>query len=74
MRNSYHGLLDLLDRQGRGKDDVLAAIGLVDTGKAEEANEAPVSGAVLPTGWYVAFFNDYSYVAPRDSRSFLPAV
>jgi hypothetical protein len=49
--------------QGKGKADVLAAIGLVDTGEAEEANEAPVSGAVLPTGWYVAFFNDYSYVA-----------
>jgi hypothetical protein len=51
--------------QGKGKDDVLAAIGLVDTGVADEANEAPVSGAALPTGWYVAFFNDYLYVSPE---------
>jgi hypothetical protein len=56
--------------QDKGKDDVLSTIGHVDTCEADEANEAPVSGAALPTGWYVVFFNDYSFPTPERLARF----
>jgi hypothetical protein len=51
--------------RGKGKDDVPPLLGLVDSGEHDEANESPVSAAALPTGWYVVFFNDYSFVTPE---------
>jgi hypothetical protein len=50
--------------QGKGKDDVLSLMGLVDTGEADRTRRSPVSGAALPTGWYVLFFNEYSFITP----------
>ena len=56
--------------QTNDKHRALSLIGLVDTGEADEANEAPVSGATLPTGWYVVFFNDYSFTTPERLATF----
>lgn len=44
--------------RGTAKDDILLALGLVDTGIPDEARESPISGAETPNGWYVLFFND----------------
>jgi hypothetical protein len=51
---------------GVSKKEVLARLRLQDTGEIDEANESPVSGAELPTGWYVLFLNDLAHplVAP----------
>jgi hypothetical protein len=51
--------------QAMGKDDIPPLFGLIDTGESDEANESPISAAALPTGWYVVFFNDYSFVTPE---------
>jgi hypothetical protein len=56
--------------KGKDKDDVLSLIGLVDTGKADLRRNSPVTGAALPTGWYVVFFNDRSYVTPERLSMF----
>jgi hypothetical protein len=56
--------------QTNDKHRVLSSIGLVDTGEADEANESPASGAVLPTGWYVVFFNDYAFATPERLAKF----
>jgi hypothetical protein len=50
--------------QGKNKDEVLALASLVDTGKPDEANEAPASVSSLPLGWTVLFFNDYDAITP----------
>lgn len=53
--------------RGTPKAEVLARLCLRDTDESDEANESPVSGAELPTGWYVLFLNDltHPFVAPR---------
>jgi hypothetical protein len=56
--------------QSKNKQHVLSLLGLVDTAEADEANEAPISGAALPTGWYVVFFNDYSFTTPARMTKF----
>jgi hypothetical protein len=43
------------------KSDFLAHLHLRDSGGSDEANESPVSGAALPTGWYVIFLNDLTH-------------
>lgn len=43
------------------KQDVLAAAGLRDTGRLDEANEEPFSCAALPTGWTILYANDSTY-------------
>jgi hypothetical protein len=52
--------------RGIPKADMLARLCLRDSGETDEANESPVSGAELPTGWYVLFLNDiaHPFVAP----------
>jgi hypothetical protein len=53
--------------RGLTKDEILARLHLGDTGEVDEANEAPVSGAELPTGWYALFLNDFThpFLGPR---------
>lgn len=53
--------------QGKSKPDVLAELGLSDTNEVDEANESSVSGAELPDGWYILFFNDvvHPFVEPK---------
>ncbi len=43
---------------GKSKDEILESLSFVDTDEEDEVNESPVSGAQLPGGWYVIFFND----------------
>jgi hypothetical protein len=47
------------------REEALRLLGLTDTGEPDDANDAPVSGAVLPTGWFVVFFNDFGFVTPE---------
>ncbi|MCC2970783.1 hypothetical protein [Massilia sp. IC2-476] len=49
--------------RGKSKEDILAQLGLADTGAPDEANESPVSGAALPGGGYLVFFNDMAHPA-----------
>jgi len=56
--------------QAKDKRHVLPSLGFVDTGEADEANESPVSAAALPTGWYVVFFNDYTFTTPERLAKF----
>jgi len=44
--------------RGKSKADVLRELRLCDTAEVDRVNESPVSGAELPTGWYVLFLND----------------
>jgi hypothetical protein len=48
--------------QGVTKEQALERLSLRDTGEPDEANESAYSGVNLPTGWYVLFANDYSFV------------
>lgn len=50
---------------GTPKERLLADIGGIDTGKLDEASEAPFSGAELPTGWYVLFSNDFEFASAQ---------
>jgi len=47
--------------QGKPKAAVLAALDLKDTDEPDEANQSPVSGAEVPGGWYMLFFNDVGH-------------
>jgi hypothetical protein len=51
--------------RGKTKDDILACLGLTDTGQPDEANETPISGAALPSGAYLLFFNDMAHPATQ---------
>lgn len=51
--------------RGKTKDDILAQLSLADTGEPDEANESPVSGAALPGGAYLVFFNDMAHPATQ---------
>jgi hypothetical protein len=53
---------------GRPHEEILSRLGLQDSGESDEANEAPVSGAQLPTGWYVVFLNDITIRSWRRQR------
>ncbi len=48
---------------GLTKAEVLDTLGATDTGEWDEANDAPVSGAELPGGWYILFSNDFDFVS-----------
>jgi hypothetical protein len=50
--------------RGKNKDEILALLDVRDSGEIDEANDAPVSGALLPNGWYVLVINDYRFVTP----------
>jgi hypothetical protein len=54
--------------RGKNKVQILEYFGLVDTGETDEANESPISGAQLPEGWYIMFFNDltHPFVEPNS--------
>ncbi|RZA35530.1 MAG: hypothetical protein EOP92_10030 [Lysobacteraceae bacterium] len=54
--------------RGMLKDDVLARLSLSDTGEPDEANECPVSGADLPNGAYLVFFNDMAHPATQAAN------
>lgn len=47
--------------RGLTKDQALDALHLSDTGKQDEANEAPFSAATLPDGWIIVWANDEEY-------------
>jgi hypothetical protein len=49
--------------RGKPKDEVLAQLALVDTGEPDDANESAVSGAALPDGAYLVYFNDMAHPA-----------
>lgn len=49
--------------RGKSKDEVLAQLSLADTGEPDEENETPVSGAALPGGGYLVYFNDMAHPA-----------
>ena len=51
--------------RGKTKEDILAQLALADTGAPDEANESPVSGAALPDGSYLLFFNDMAHAATQ---------
>lgn len=51
--------------RGKSKDEILAQLSLADTGEPDEANESPVSGAALPGGAYLVFFNDMAHPATQ---------
>jgi hypothetical protein len=58
---------------GKGKTSALEMVGLEDTGERDEVNEAPLSGAEIPGGWFILFSNDFMFVsrerlAPALSR------
>lgn len=40
---------------------VLSSLKLKDTGEVDEYNETPMSGAMLPNGWYVVWSNDLQW-------------
>lgn len=50
--------------EGIGKQQLVERLGLRDTGEPDEANEAPLSAATLPTGWSVLWANDEEYATP----------
>jgi hypothetical protein len=47
--------------QGLSKEQTLEAIQLRDTGKPDEANDSPQSGAAFPGDWYVVFLNKFDH-------------
>ena len=47
--------------RGESKDETLEALGLVETPKIDEANESPISAAMIPTGWYIVFLNKFDH-------------
>jgi len=49
--------------RGAAKEEVLARLGLADSGEPDEAQESPVCGAELPGGVYLVFFNDFVHPA-----------
>lgn len=51
--------------RGKTKDEILARLALADTGQPDDANESPVSGAALPGGGYLVFFNDMAHPATQ---------
>lgn len=56
---------------GKAKADIFEQLHVRDTGEIDEANDAPISGAELPTGWYVLFLNDFTHplVEPAALRA-----
>jgi len=51
--------------RGTSKEEVLDRLSLADTGEPDEANESAVSGAALPGGGYLVFFNDMAHPATQ---------
>lgn len=51
--------------RGKTKEDILARLSLADTGAPDAANDSPVSGAALPGGGYLVFFNDMAHPATQ---------
>lgn len=49
--------------EGLSKADALERLGLADTGEPDEANEAPLSCAELPTGWTVIVSHDFAFAS-----------
>lgn len=49
--------------RGIPKEEVLARLGLADSGEPDEAQESPVCGAELPGGVTLVFFNDFVHPA-----------
>lgn len=51
--------------QSLSKEEALARTSLRDTGRPGTSPEAPVSGAELPNGWYLIFFDHESLAGQR---------
>lgn len=47
--------------KGVGKDQALELTGLADTDEPDPDNEEPISGTMLPTGWYLIVFDDIAH-------------
>ena len=53
--------------RGAQRDDVLEALGLVETDERDEfPTESPISGAVLADGWYVVVLDRYGHALLND--------
>jgi hypothetical protein len=47
--------------RGIPKAEVCARLALRDSQESDEANESPISGASLPTGWFLLFLNQVTH-------------
>lgn len=52
---------------GKNKDDILASMGLVDTGVIDEANESPISVAEFPGDWTIIFLNPFLHPLTEEA-------
>jgi hypothetical protein len=52
---------------GKSRDDVLAALHLVDTGIAEEVPERPISVTGAQEGWTIVWFNRFDHPFAEDA-------
>jgi hypothetical protein len=51
---------------------VLSHLGLTDAGQADEANEAPLSAAQLPSGWTIVWANDCDWADAKRLDGMMP--
>jgi hypothetical protein len=47
--------------RGITNSETCARLGIRDSEQPDEANESPISGASIPTGWLVLFLNDLTH-------------
>jgi hypothetical protein len=58
--------------RGKPVESVLLDLGLGETADRENVPESDVTGVLLPSGWYVVFFNDA--MPPELAEDVLEAV
>jgi hypothetical protein len=51
--------------KGRRKDDVLAALDVIETGRPDPEARGRLSYASLPNGWLVIYSNRFNYASPQ---------
>jgi hypothetical protein len=61
--------LSWLAIKGTSRDTVLSDLGLRGTQSFEELPEAPLTGVLLPTGWYMVVSNRGEYPAFMESKT-----
>ncbi|MFC1596801.1 hypothetical protein ACFL5Q_02535 [Planctomycetota bacterium] len=47
--------------RGKPLSEIHAQVGVQPTGESDEEPDAPVVGAMLPSGWYLIYFNDRDF-------------
>jgi hypothetical protein len=52
--------------RGRAVDEIHAALRLCSTNETESEPESPVVAALLPSGWYLVYFNDRGTPSASD--------